>query len=100
MLVGAALASVPLVALDLALFGFSLPNLADQSTLLTPCSAPNMVGTIIGLGGGTPGILRLANVGLIVVIALILRRRGEWLTGAGWSTLVLIAASRGWCPGT
>jgi alpha-1,6-mannosyltransferase len=91
-LVGALLASIPLVALDLALFGLSLPNLKDQSTLLTPFSAPNMLGMLLGVGGGTPGLLRLANVGLVVTVALVLRRRGEWLTGAGWSTLALIAS--------
>ncbi len=91
-IVGAVLASIPLIALDLALFGLSLPNLKDQSTLLTPFSAPNMLGTLLGVGGGTPGLLRLANVALVVTVALVLRRRGEWLTGAGWSTLALIAS--------
>src|SRR5262249_38708253 len=65
-LVGAALAAIPLVALDLALFGLALPNLKDQSTLLTPFSAPNMVGMLLGVGGGTPELLRLANVLLVV----------------------------------
>jgi hypothetical protein len=91
-LVGAVLASIPLVALDLALFGLSLPNLKDQSTLLTPFSAPNLIGMLLGVGGGTPGLLRLASVALVVTVALVLRRRGEWLTGAGWSTLALIAS--------
>jgi hypothetical protein len=91
-LVGAALAAIPLAALDLALFGLALPNLADQSTLLTPFSVPNVFGMILGIGGGTPGLLRLANVALVVAVALILRRRGDWLSGAGWSTLALIAS--------
>ena len=69
-IVGAVLASIPLIALDLALFGLSLPNLKDQSTLLTPFSAPNMIGTLLGVGGGTPGLLRLANVALVVTVAL------------------------------
>jgi alpha-1,6-mannosyltransferase len=91
-LVGACLAAIPLAVFDLALFGLSLPNLADQSTLLTPFSVPNVVGMILGVGGGTPGLLRLANVALVVAVALLLRRRGEWLTGAGWSTLALIVS--------
>ncbi len=89
---GAVLAAVPLAVMYLAMFGLSLPNLADQSTLLTPWSIPNLVGVILGLGGGTPGLLRLANVALVVVVALMLRRRRDWLSDAGWSTLALIAS--------
>jgi hypothetical protein len=91
-IVGAVLAAVPLGAMYLALFGFSLPNLVDQSTLLTPWSVPNIIGLVLGLGGGTPGLLRVANVALIVVIALLVRRNREWISDAGWSTLALIAA--------
>jgi hypothetical protein len=92
-LIGAALAAVPLAAMYFALFGLTLPNLADQSTLLTPWSAPNVVGMILGLGGGTPGLLRIANVALVVFVALLLRRRRrEWLTDAGWATVALIAS--------
>jgi hypothetical protein len=58
--------------------------------LLTPFSIPNLVGTIAGVGGGTPGLLRFANVALVVCIALLLRRRRDWLADAGWSTLALI----------
>jgi hypothetical protein len=76
----------------LAVFGTTLPNLADQSTLLTPWSFPNIVGLILGVGGGTPGVLRLANVALVVTIALLLRRRKDWLSGAGWSTVALVAS--------
>jgi hypothetical protein len=74
------------------LFGFTLPNLADQSTLLTPWSVPNLVGMILGVGGGTPGMLRIANVALVVFIAWLIRQRRDWLEGAGWSTLALIAS--------
>jgi hypothetical protein len=91
-LVGAALATVPLAALSLALFGFSLPNLADQSTLLTDFSVPNAVGDVIGLGGGSAALLRLANVLLVVAVVLLLRRGRDWLSGAGWATLALIAS--------
>jgi hypothetical protein len=90
LLSGAVAAGLPLVAMHLAFFGLSLPNLADQSTLLTPFSIPNLVGTIAGVGGGTPGLLRFANVALVVCIALLLRRRRDWLADAGWSTLALI----------
>ncbi|HEY2769655.1 MAG TPA: glycosyltransferase family 87 protein [Solirubrobacteraceae bacterium] len=91
-LVGAAAAAVPLGIMYLALFGLSLPNLADQSTLLTPWAIPNLVGLILHVGGGTPTMLRLANVAVVVCVALLLRRRQNWLEGTGWSTLALIAS--------
>src|ERR1035441_2813006 len=90
LLVGAALAAVPLIVLDLALFGLSIPNLSDQSTLLTAFSFPNLFGVLIGIGGGTPGLLKLANVALVLVVAHQIYRRREWLSSAGWSTLALI----------
>ena len=47
-------AAIPLVVLSVALFGLALPNLQDQSTLLTDFSIPNVVGLALGVGGGTP----------------------------------------------
>jgi hypothetical protein len=91
-LVGAALATIPLAVMYLVLFGLSLPNLADQSTLLTPWAIPNVIGLVLHLGGGTPTILRLANVAVVVTVALLLRQRRDWLEGAGWSTFALIAS--------
>jgi hypothetical protein len=91
-LIGAALATVPLAAVSFALFGLHLPNLQDQSTLLTDFSIPNLVGWAIGLGGGAPGLLRVANVAVVLAVALLVRRRREWLAGAGWATLALIAS--------
>jgi hypothetical protein len=92
LLTGAGLAAVPLAAGSVALFGASIPNLSDQSTLLTDFSVPNVVGYVLRLGGGAPGLLRVANVALVVVVALLLRRRGDWLTSAGWATFALIAS--------
>jgi hypothetical protein len=63
-LVGAAVAAVPLIALDLALFGFSLPNLSQQSTLLTDFSITNVFGLLLGIGG-TPALLKIAAVGVV-----------------------------------
>lgn len=91
-MVGVALAAIPLAIGDLAVFGLTLPNLVDQSTLLTPWSFPNLVGLVLGVGGGTPGVLRLATVALVVTVALLLRRRRDWLSGAGWSTVALVAS--------
>jgi hypothetical protein len=92
LVVGAVLGAVPLAALSVALFGLSIPNLQDQSTLLTNVSIPNMFGLLIGVGGGAPALLRAGNVALVVTIALLLRRRHDWLAQAGWGTLALIAS--------
>ena len=89
---GAVLGAIPLVAMSLALFGFSLPNLQDQSTLLTDFSVPNTIGLVIG-GGGSPALLRLLDVVVVVVVALLLfRARGDWLSRAGWATLALLCS--------
>jgi alpha-1,6-mannosyltransferase len=90
--VGAALAAVPMIALSLALFGLSIPNLSDQSSLLTDFSIPNVVGLAIGIGGGTPGLLKIAIVCVLLVIAYEVARERDWLAGAGWSTFALLAS--------
>jgi alpha-1,6-mannosyltransferase len=89
---GAVLAVIPLAIMSLALFGLSLPNLSDQSTLLTPFSFPNLFGYFIGVGGGTSAVLRLADVALIVAIVLLVRWRGDWIAHAGWATVALVAS--------
>ncbi|MGO9908333.1 MAG: glycosyltransferase 87 family protein [Solirubrobacteraceae bacterium] len=91
-IVGAVLAAIPLIAMSLALFGLSLPNLSQQGTLLTPFSFPNLFGYAIGVGGGAPALLRLADVVLVLVVVWLVRRRGDWLSHAGWATLALIAS--------
>jgi len=90
-LTGAALAAVPLVALSVALFGLAQPNLADQSTLLTDWSIPNIVGLALGIGGA-PALLKLADVALVLSVFYLLRRRGELLVDFGWATLALIVS--------
>jgi hypothetical protein len=90
-LIGAAVIAVPLVALDLALFGFSLPNLSQQSTLLTGFSFTNLFGLVLGVGG-TPVLLKIAAVGVVLVVAHQFYRNRDWIAGAGWSTLALIAS--------
>lgn len=92
MVIGIGLGGIPLLALSLALFGFSLPNLSQQSTLLTNFSITNIAGWVVGLGGGTPGLLRVASVGVVVAVALLMRSRGNWVTRAGWATMALIAS--------
>jgi hypothetical protein len=90
--VGAALATVPLAAMTLSLFGLSIPNLSDQSSLLTDYSIPNVVGVVFGVGGGTTLVLRIATLALVATVVYQVYRRRDWLTGAGWSTFALIAS--------
>jgi Glycosyltransferase family 87 len=90
--VGAALAAIPMIVLSVLTFGLSLPNLSDQANLLTDFSFPNMVGLLIGIGGGSPGLLRIMSVAVVAVVAYELYRRRDWLTGAGWSTFALIVS--------
>lgn len=93
-LLGAVLAAIPLLALDLVLFGLAHPNLEYQTTLVTNFSFPNIFGDIIGAGGGASWILHLADGLLVVVVLYLLLRlfqgRGHWITLAGWATLALI----------
>jgi hypothetical protein len=89
---GAVLGAIPLLALSIALFGFSLPNLQDQSTLLTNFSVPNVIGLVFGVGG-TPALLRVMDLAVVaIVLWLLFRRRGDWLSGVGWATLALICS--------
>ena len=90
-LLGAGVTALPLIVLDLALFGFSLPNLSQQSTLLTGFSIPNAFGLIFGVGG-TPALLKIAIIGVVLVVAHQFYRNRDWVGGAGWSTLALIAS--------
>jgi Glycosyltransferase family 87 len=92
LLTGAALAAVPLFAFSIALFGFTLPNLSDQSTLLTAYSVPNLVGDALGAGGGAPWLLHLADVAVALTVAWLLLRHRDWVSGAGWATLALIVS--------
>ncbi len=90
--VGAALAALPLIALSLTLFGLAIPNLSDQSSLLTGFSIPNLVGLAIGIGGGTPWLLKVATVAVVLTVVHQVYRRRDWLEGAGWATFALIAS--------
>jgi hypothetical protein len=92
LVLGAALAAVPLIGLSLALFGSSLPNLSTQSTLLTAYSVPNLLGDAIGAGGGASWLLHAADVGVVLIVVLLLVRRRDWLSSAGWATLALLVS--------
>jgi hypothetical protein len=90
-LTGALLAAVPLAAITLSLFGTALPNLADQSRLVTGYSIPNLTGLLLGSGGSTPALVRAAEVGVVLVVVWGVRRV-DWLASAGWATVALIGS--------
>jgi alpha-1,6-mannosyltransferase len=96
LLKGFALGAIPLLVLSLALYGPALPNLKQQSSLLTSLSIPNLLGDLIGAGGGAPWLLHLADAAVVAtVVYMLVRRRNDWLAGAGWSTFALVV-SLGW----
>ena len=93
-LAGAAAAVPPIAAASLFAFGPALPNLGDQSSLLSSFSVPNALGQLAGLGGAPPWLLAVfALLTAAAVGALawaVWRGRLGWLAGAGWATLALI----------
>jgi Glycosyltransferase family 87 len=95
LLAGASVSAIVLAGVSLAVFGPSLPNLSDQTTLITGYSIPNLFGLAIGAGGGTPLLLKLFAVALVATVIWLLLRPGDWLSRAGWAMLAVIA-SMGW----
>jgi hypothetical protein len=95
---GVVLAAVPLAALSLWLFGTHLPNVADQNRILTQFSFPNVIGLLLGVGGGTHTVLRVMELVVLLVGAYQLLRtlldpERDWLAAAGWAMLALIASA-------
>jgi hypothetical protein len=91
-LTGCFVAAIPVGALWIAVFGLTLPNLAQQSTLLTEFSIPNVVGLLAHVGGGTSVVLAIATLLVIAVVVHQLWRQPDWIAGAGWSTAALLAS--------
>jgi hypothetical protein len=95
LLTGLAIGAVPLAALSIALFGLAVPNISGQGKLLSSFSVPNILGWGLGLGGGSPTLLRDMNFVIVAVVAYQFLRARDWLSGAGWATVALLA-SLGW----
>jgi len=93
-LAGAAAAVPPIALVSAIAFGLALPNLGDQSSLLSSFSVPNALGQLAGLGGAPPWLLDVAVLLTAGAAALLTRAvwrgRMSWLAGAGWATLALI----------
>lgn len=91
LLSGVVLGAIPMIALSIALFGASIPNLQDQASYLTDFSVPNVVGDLIGAGGGAPWLLHLADAALVVtVLWLLFVSQGDWISRTGWAMFALI----------
>jgi len=98
LVMGAVLAAVPLAALSISLFGLTFSNVFDQSHILTQLSIPNLLGLAVGAGGGTQAVLRGMEVLVVAVAVYQLVRMAmqpdrDWLAGAGWVTLALVASA-------
>jgi hypothetical protein len=89
---GLVIAAVPLAVASFALFGTALPNVAGQSKMLTAFSIPNLLGWVLGFGGGAPVLLQALELCVVAVIVFLLLRNRDWLSGAGWATAALIAS--------
>lgn len=94
LLAGAGAVAVPVAAISLAAFGVALPDLGDQSSLLSSFSVPNALAQLTFLGGAPPWLLALAAALALSAVALLAvqtwRRRIDWLTAGGWATLALL----------
>jgi hypothetical protein len=92
---GMVLAGIPLLVMSVAMFGFTVGNVHDQSRLITDLSIPNLLGWAVGAGGAASWVINAMIVVIVAVVAYQLLRRREWLSGAGWATVALLA-SLGW----
>jgi alpha-1,6-mannosyltransferase len=89
---GASLTAIPLVIGSLLLFGTSLANVSQQARILTNFSIPQVVGLLLGIGGGTPTLLKVFDGLFVATVVYLIWRRRDWLSSAGWATLALIAS--------
>ncbi len=90
---GMAIGAVILGGATVYAFGLHVPNLAQQSTLITLVGLPNVIGYILGFGGVTDTMKLILDVGLVVsVVAAAVWgwRTGEWIVAAGYATLGLL----------
>jgi hypothetical protein len=91
LLSGLVLAGIPLAVLSVALFGLTFPNVGGQNRLVTDLSIPNILGWGLGLGGATPKLVSVLQVVIVATVGYQLFRRRDWLSGAGWATVALLA---------
>ena len=90
---GMAIGAVVLGGASLYAFGAHVPNLAQQSTLITLVGLPNVVGYLLGYGGVTDTmkvILDAILAGSVVAAAVWAARTRDWIVPAGYATVALL----------
>jgi hypothetical protein len=97
-LLGTVLGLIPLAAISIAAFGLTMPNVSDQSIIVTPTSVVNLVGLLLHLGGASSTVEQASKVVMVLVVAGLLasglrRGRPDWLSGAAWATLALLVCT-------
>ena len=93
LLAGMAIGAAVLGGATVYAFGLHVPNLAQQSTLITLVGLPNVIGYILGFGGVTDTMKLILDVALVVsVVAATIWgwRTGDWIVAAGYATLGLL----------
>jgi hypothetical protein len=78
---------------SLLAFGTHLPDLGEQSRLVTGVGLPNVLGYSLGLGGETVVLHRVLDVMLLVAVvgcSVWAWRREDWLPAAGVAMLALL----------
>ena len=77
-------------------FGGRLPATGLQDSLVTPLSAPNVGGLLLGAGGATAGVRTVAHAILVVVVlgacAAVAHRRERLIGAAGVVLLATVLA--------
>jgi alpha-1,6-mannosyltransferase len=105
LLLGVVAVALPLSALTLAVFGShildGIGHIATQGSFNIAYTGPDLLGRLLGTGI-TPGVRAICGaLAACVVIACawaVLRRGMDWLDGAGWSVLAVMAAIASFVP--
>lgn len=98
--VAALATALAVIALTLVAFGPHVGGMVsavrEEQRLVSTHSLPNVLGRLLGFGGITHGLrLAAAAAATTAILALLVwvARGGDWIAGAGWSFVALLAAS-------
>ncbi|MGI8559741.1 MAG: hypothetical protein ACR2ND_15800 [Solirubrobacteraceae bacterium] len=90
---GMAIGAIIFGAGSIAAFGTNLPNLGEQSQLVTAVGLPNLLGNALGSGGETDTLMHVLSAVLVVAVVLCAVwawRSHRWITASGFATLALL----------
>jgi hypothetical protein len=93
LLSGMAIGAIVLGGATLFAFGPHLPNLGEQSKLVTAVGLPNLLGFVLGSGGETTALKSVLGILLIVAVAASAAwawRSRNWIAASGFATLALL----------